>query len=386
MPHAAEAGIGVGASVGVRRLLLSDFRNYENARLETDAQVVVLFGPNGAGKTNMLEALSFLSPGRGLRRAKLRDAGRENGAGGWSVAARLSTPDGDVDAGTGLQGGPENGGGKRSVRIDGVDATPTALGELIGVQWLTPRMDRLFAEGASARRRFLDRLVYGFDRGHGGRVTAYERSMRERNALLSQGDGDGAWLEALEERMAADGIAVAAARQDAVERLSAALAEAVGPFPGANLRVEGELEAGLLDKPALEIENRFRESLAENRRRDRDAGHASHGPHRSDLSVLHAQKGQPAGQCSTGEQKALLIAIQLANARLEAARRGSGPLLLLDEVAAHLDKARRAALFEEILSLSGQVWLTGTDHEVFRPLGADGEFFQIADAQVLTEE
>lgn len=382
IPYAPEAG----AAVGVRRLLLTDFRNYESARLETDAPVVVLFGPNGAGKTNMLEALSFLSPGRGLRRARLRDAGRENGSGDWSIAARLSTPDGDVDAGTGLLSGSANGGGKRSVRIDGVDATATALGELVGVQWLTPRMDRLFVEGASARRRFLDRLVYGFDRGHGSRVTAYERSMRERNALLAQGNADAAWLGALEERMAADGIAVAAARQDAIERLSTAVAEAVGPFPGANLRVEGELEAGLLDAPAVEVEIRFREILSENRRRDRDAGHALRGPHRSDLSVRHAQKNQPAAKCSTGEQKALLVAIQLANARLEAARRGSGPLLLLDEVAAHLDGVRRAALFEEILSLSGQVWLTGTDHEVFRPLGTYGQFFQIADAQVLIEE
>jgi DNA replication and repair protein RecF len=348
--------------------------------------VVVLFGANGAGKTNMLEALSLLSPGRGLRHAKLRDAGRADGPGSWSIAARLATRDGEVDAGTGLPLASGDGGAKRSVRIDGADATPAALGELLGVQWLTPRMDRLFVDGASARRRFLDRLVYGFDREHGRRVTAYERSMRERNCLLSGGGGDTAWLDVLEERMAADGIAVAAARQDAVERLSAALGEAGGSFPGADLAVEGELEASLRRTSAVEVEGHFREQLCGNRRRDREAGHAASGPHRSDLSVRHALKKIPAAQCSTGEQKALLIAIQLANARLEAARRGSGPIVLLDEVAAHLDETRRSALFEEIRALSGQVWLTGTEREVFRPLGACGQFFRIADAKVLFEE
>jgi DNA replication and repair protein RecF len=375
-----------GAGAGVCWLQLTNFRNYEHARLEVDGPVAVLHGPNGAGKTNLLEALSLLSPGRGLRQAKLRDVSRQDGPGGWAIAARLDTPDGLVNAGTGLEVVNDDGAGKRSSRIDGTDATSAALGDLVGVQWLTPRMDRLFMEGASARRRFLDRLVYGFDREHSRRVTAYERGMRERNVLLSQGEGDAAWLAALEERMAADGVAVAAARQDAVERLSIALGESVGLFPGAVLQVEGDLEAGLLLEPAVEIEGRFRDTLMQNRRRDREAGHARMGPHRSDLLVQHAQKRQPAAQCSTGEQKALLIAIQLANARLETARRGCGPILLLDEVAAHLDSVRRNALFEEIEALSGQVWLTGTDREVFRPLDGRGQFFRIAEAKVVTEE
>jgi DNA replication and repair protein RecF len=366
--------------------MLTNFRNYQSAKIDIDKQAAVLHGPNGAGKTNMLEALSLLSPGRGLRRARFRDAGREQGPGDWAVAARLETLQGFVDIGTGFSPGRDGSGGKRSTRIDGVDATSNALGDLIGVQWLTPRMDRLFTEGASARRRFLDRLVYGFDREHGRRVTAYERAMRERNALLQRDNGDGDWLHALEERMAADGIAVAAARQDAVERISMALAEARGPFPGASLTVEGDLEAGLRSEPAVEVERRYHLALQENRRRDRDAGHALSGPHRSDLVVRHAEKNQPAAQCSTGEQKALLIAIQLANARLETARRGAGPVLLLDEIAAHLDVDRRTALFEEITALSGQVWLTGTDRDVFRPLAGNSRFFRVSDAQIIAEE
>lgn len=372
--------------LSVARLTLTDFRNYAELRLPLAPGTVVLTGPNGAGKTNLLEALSFLSPGRGLRRARLREVTRNGAPGVWAVAAHLTTPDGPRDVGSGLALPAGEGTDKRIARIDGDTVAPAALAGVLGVQWLTPQMDRLFLEGAGDRRRFLDRLVFGFDREHSRRVTSYERAMRERLRLLKQGRGDGTWFDVLEAHMAADGVAIAAAREDAVVRLSAAMAAAQGAFPVAAMAVAGYLEDQLAQHPAVEVETAFQALLADNRRRDAEAGSTVDGPHRSDLAVRHVGKDAPAAQCSTGEQKALLIAIQLANARLEAARRGVGPLLLLDEVAAHLDAERRAALFAEIRALRSQVWLTGTDRALFAALDGRAQFFRVESARVMQED
>lgn len=369
----------------VLSLNLRDFRNYTELHLRLNGGPVVLTGPNGAGKTNILEALSFLSPGRGLRRARLSEVSRsEAGNACWVAQAELASTVGLVAIGTGLaEGGEEDGSERRVVRING-EAAPSANGlvEYLDVVWLTPQMDRLFVEGLSTRRRFMDRLVYGLDGGHARQVAAYEKAMRERNRLLKFGGADPAWLAALESQMAEHGVAVAAARRDGLARIEAGMALATGPFPRARLAAQGPVETWLADMPALAAEEKLRALLAERRGIDREAGAATEGPHRSDMAVWHADKDQPAAQCSTGEQKALLIAITLANARLIRARRDMAPLMLLDEVSAHLDSRRRAALYEELLALGGQVWLTGTDEDLFAGLAGRAEFFTVTDGVV----
>jgi len=366
-------------TVSVTRLALTDFRNYRLTRLDLAAGPVVLTGPNGAGKTNLLEAVSVLSPGRGLRNARLTDIDRRNDTGecSWAVAATVETRRGPVRLGTGRD---PAGGERRIVRIDGETASSqAALGEIVGIIWLTPQMDRLFLEGPSARRRFLDRLVLGLDPAHAARVSSYERAMRERARLLRDGPNDPVWLDAIEETMAAQGVAVAAARRDAVERLDEACAAAEGPFPRARLSLIGTVEDWLDDLPALAAEDRFRNALRDSRGVDAIAGGAAAGPHRSDLAVTHAERDIPAESLSTGEQKALLISIILAHARLQRQTRGDPPLLLLDEVAAHLDAARRDALFATLLALESQVWLTGTDAGIFAPLRAAARFLSVSD-------
>ncbi|HWB48763.1 MAG TPA: DNA replication/repair protein RecF [Stellaceae bacterium] len=367
--------------VGVTRLALTDFRNYRSARLDLAAGPVVLTGPNGAGKTNLLEAVSILSPGRGLRNARLGDLDRrgsdDDGEPCWAVAATVETRRGAVRLGTGRD---PAGGERRVVRIDGETASSqAALGMVVGVTWLTPQMDRLFIEGPLARRRFLDRLVLGLDPAHATRVSAYEHAMRERSRLLREGSNDPVWVAAVEDTMAAQGVAVAAARRDAVERLDEACAEAQGPFPRARLSLDGTIEAWLDEMPALAAEDRFRAALKDSRGVDAVAGGATVGPHRADLRVTHAERGTPAETLSTGEQKALLIAIVLAHARLQRQTRGEPPLLLLDEVAAHLDASRREALFSALLDLESQVWLTGTDAALFLPLRAAAQFLSVSD-------
>ena len=367
--------------VGVSRLALTDFRNYRTARLDLAAGPVVLTGPNGAGKTNLLEAVSVLSPGRGLRNARLVDFDRRPAEGeaetGWAVAATIETRRGAVRVGTGRD---PAGGERRVVRIDGENTRgQAALGEVIGVTWLTPQMDRLFIEGPSARRRFLDRLVLGLDPAHAARVSSYEHAMRERSRLLRDGPNDPAWLAAIEETMAAQGVAVAAARRDAVERLDEACTAAEGPFPRARLSLQGTVEGWLDELPALGAEDRFRAALKDGRIADAAAGGATVGPHRSDLMVAHAEKGIPAETMSTGEQKALLISIVLAHAKLQRQTRGEPPLLLLDEVVAHLDAARREALLTTLLDLESQVWLTGTDATIFAPLRQAARFLSVSD-------
>lgn len=369
----------------VLSLKLRDFRNYPELHLRLAGGPVVLTGPNGAGKTNILEALSFLSPGRGLRRAKLSEVSRSDcDSAGWVAQADLASCVGPVAIGTGLaEATDEDGAERRVVRINGEAASSAnGLVEYLDVVWLTPQMDRLFVEGLSTRRRFMDRLVYGLDGGHARQVAAYEKAMRERNRLLKNGGADAAWLSALESQMAEHGVAVAAARREGLARIEAGMALATGPFPKARLAAQGPVESWLVEMPALAAEERLRKLLAERRGIDREAGAATEGPHRSDMAVWHAEKDQPAAQCSTGEQKALLIAITLANARLIRARRGMAPLMLLDEVSAHLDVVRRTALYEELLGIGGQVWLTGTDEDLFAGLSGQAEFFTVSDGVV----
>ena len=363
----------------------------------------MLTGPNGAGKTNLLEAISYLAPGRGLLGARLHEVDRRGGNSTWAVAATVLTPEGTVDIGTGRGGegsrdGAEDGAGaggsapasvstparradRRVVRINGAPARgPSALSELVSVLWLTPPMDRLFTDGARARRRFLDRLVFGIDPAHAGRLAAFDRALGERARLLRNGVRDAAWLSALERTMAERGVAISAARREAAARVSRISAQGVGPFPAAALRVEGMVEDWLDQGPALAAEERWQDALAAARPRDAETGGAGVGP--SDLAVHHAARDMPAKLCSTGEQKALLISIVLANARLQAELGGVAPLLLLDEVAAHLDESHRHALFEDIRALGAQAWLTGTDMALFADLGGQSQFFRVVDAAV----
>jgi DNA replication and repair protein RecF len=380
LAEAQEARSSAGAAaqrVGVTRLVLTDFRNYHEAKLTLGTGPVVLSGPNGAGKTNLLEALSFLAPGRGLRGAKWTEIDRrpDPGDSGWAVAAVVATRNGAVRVGTGRD---PTASERRVVRIDGEPVRgQAALGERLSVLWLTPSMDRLFLDGPSGRRRFLDRLVLGLDPAHASRVSAYEQALRERSHLLRDGPADPAWLAALEEVMAEQGVAVAAGRREIVQRLDRVCAEARGPFPRARLTLVGGVESWLEDVPALAAEARFAAALAANRRSDGQTGGAAIGPHRSDLAVSLAEKGIAAEFASTGEQKALLIAILLAHAALQQATRGEPPLLLLDEIAAHLDATRRAALFEALVRLDSQAWLTGTDAALFAPLRCDAQFLSV---------
>lgn len=367
------------AALSVARLAATRFRCYESARLDLDPRPVVLAGPNGAGKTNLLEAVSLLAPGRGLRRARLSDIDRLGDSGGWGVAATVETPNGRVGIGTGR----EPGGERRVVHIDGKPARgQTALADHVSAVWLTPEMDRLFRDGPHARRRFLDRLVYGFDPAHAGRIAAYDQAMRERGKLLQEGRDDSSWLATLEETMAGRGIAISAARLDMVQRLDRVLGTSCGPFPGVALAVTGAVEAWLADIPALAAEDRLKTALRQNRGTDAQTGTTAVGPHRSDLMARHLVKDMPADRCSTGEQKAMLIAIVLAEARLQAAERGVAPLLLLDEVAAHLDEDRRTAMFDEICQLPGQAWMSGTDAALFDALDGRAQLFAVADATV----
>ncbi len=373
------------AHTAVLSLNLCDFRNYGRLQLHLSGAPVVLTGPNGAGKTNILEALSFLSPGRGLRRARLSEITRHGSGGRWAAHAEVATCIGPVSIGTGLAEGmgEEDGSERRVVRINGETAgAANDLAEYLDVAWLTPQMDRLFVDGVSTRRRFMDRLVYGLEGGHARQVAAYERAMRERNRLLKAGGADPAWLAALESQMAEHGVAVAAARREGLARIEAGMALATGPFPRARLAAQGTVETWLAEMPALAAEEKLRKTLAERRGIDREAGAATEGPHRSDMAVWHAEKAQAAEHCSTGEQKALLVAITLANARLIRARRQAPPLMLLDEISAHLDARRRTALYEELLALGGQVWLTGTDDDLFAGLAGRAEFFAVADGVV----
>jgi DNA replication and repair protein RecF len=372
-----------GGPFAVLRLTVSEFRCYARAEVDTGGHGVVLTGPNGAGKTNLLEAVSFLAPGRGLRRAGLAEVERHGATTRWAVSATAAAPAGPVVIGTGRDPDAGAEAERRVVRLDGqAQRGPAVLGEHMALSWLTPAMDRLFADGPGARRRFVDRMVLGFDPGHARRVAAYEHAMRARARLLEAGNADPAWLAALEHTMAGEGVAVAAARKLLVASLAAEAAAADGPFPVPDLAMTGELSAWLAAMPALEAEEKLAAALAQSRRRDAEAGRAGFGPHRDDLAVFYRAKDQPARLCSTGEQKALLVAIVLAHARLVAGERGRAPLLLLDEIAAHLDAQRRLALFQEIGKIGCQAWMTGTDEMLFAPLAGKVRFFRVADAVI----
>ncbi len=368
------------ARLAIRQLKLTDFRSYPALRLTVDPRPVVLTGANGAGKTNLLEAISFLTPGRGLRRAKLAEADRA-GAGPWAVAAQVDTPRGLVDLGTGRihEGARE----RRAVHVDGTPASSqTALAEVVSAIWLTPAMDRLFQDGANARRRFLDHLVLADDSAHAGRVSGYGHALRERTRLLRSGRADATWLGALENRAALAGVAIAAARRHMVDSLNRVLADDQGSLPRPELALAGPVEGWLDDLSALDAETRLAELLAASRREDAETGTTAMGPHRSDLVVRDLITGRLAKDCSTGQQKALLVSTVLAQVRLRAARGDPLPLVLLDEVVAHLDAERRSALFEALCALGAQAWLTGTDAAVFAPLGVRAQFFLVRNSNL----
>ena len=364
--------------LALRQLTLTAFRSYGRLRLEVDPRPVVLTGPNGAGKTNLLEAISFLVPGRGLRHARLVEAGCHGGDGSWALNARLEGPAGRCEIGTGRA--QEGDRERRIVQIDGMPASQAALAEAVAAIWLVPAMDRLFQDGASVRRRFLDRLVLAGDPAHAAQVARYGYALKERLRLLRAGRFDRAWLEALEARAAAAGVAIAAARRQTVAGLRAALAESTGAFPRPELALAGDAEAWLDELSALDVETRLADALAQARAQDAETGTTAAGPHRSDLEVHDRASGRSAGDCSTGEQKALLISIVLAEARLRHAEGDRLPILLLDEVTAHLDPGRRADLFEQLCMLGAQVWLTGTDPALFEPLGQRAQFFTVRDS------
>lgn len=378
-----EESVTRAPCLAVRRLTLTDFRCYGQLRLETDGRPVVLTGANGAGKTNILEAISYLVPGRGLRRAKLSEAARD-GATAWAVSATADVAGRDIEIGTGFR--PESGiREKRIVKIDGdIVKNQNALGQCMSAQWLTPQMDRLFLEGAAGRRRFLDRLILGFDPDHAGPIAAYDHSLRSRAKLLRDGIRDAAWLAGIENSMASHGIAIAVRRRDAVERLLPFCAAPYGPFPGAEITLAGEIESSLADGPALAAEERMKARLAEARDADAEQGAASIGPHRSDFTVRHMSNGSEAARCSTGEQKALLIGLVLAAARLQARERGHMPLLLLDEIAAHLDRERLAALFDLLSEMGAQAWMTGTDARLFAAWGPRAQMFDVQNGKTLS--
>jgi DNA replication and repair protein RecF len=371
----------------VARLALTDFRNYAALDLELDSRPVCLFGPNGAGKTNILEALTMLAPGRGLRSASLIElarAGDEARIQPWAVSARIVQDGEETSLGTGAERTPE-GGVKRVTRRDGKPASATELAEAARMTWLTPAMDRLWSGPAGDRRRFFDRLTLARAPEHGHAAAAYERAMRERQRLLTERVFDDAWLTGLEREMSAHGAAVAAARVETLARLQTAIDQRPGvAFPKAALTLEGLLEARFAaGAKSADVEEDFARLLRDVRPRDAGAGRALDGPHRSDLKVKHAIKDIDAGQCSTGEQKALLLGVTLAQARALADDPGAGPsLLLVDEAAAHLDSVRRAALFEELLANPGQAWLTGTDEHLFEAFEGRAQRFEVREGRV----
>lgn len=349
---------------------------------DISAGFIVLHGPNGAGKTNILEAISLLTPGRGLRRARMADIQCVHNRAPWAVSAKVQMGYTEVPVGTGIDPRTE----KRTVRINGETAkNQNALSEYLSCVWLTPQMDRLFLEGSTERRRFLDRLIAAFDRAHLGRLTRYQNALRQRSKLLKEEKNEPVWLDGLENQMAETGMAIAAARLDFVERLQTVSASHEHPlFPHTRLRVHGTLESDLVNTPALELEDGFKAVLKESRSVDMLTGGAAVGPHKSDFVVQYAAKNMPAAQCSTGEQKALLTGIILAHARLIRAEKHQPPVLLLDEVSAHLDDKRRSALYQILTDIGTQTWLTGTGKNLFESLSETAQFFHVRDAQILT--
>ncbi len=356
------------AGVALQRLVLADFRSYPAVDLAVTGKLVVVGGENGSGKTNLLEAISMFAQGRGLRRADLGDCARRGGAGGFAVSLEVAGFDGMVRLGTGLDPATEGIPAQRRHRVDREPvASARVFADHLRLVWLTPAMDQLFNGSPGERRRFLDRLVLAVDSEHGTRVAAMERALRQRNRVLEDGSrADAAWLDAIEREVAELAVAVAAARTETVARLEPR--RAGSGFPWAKIALAGDIEDLCAAHPALEVEDRYRALLKGARARDAAAGRTLIGPQAADLLVRHGPKDVEAGLCSTGEQKALLVGLVLAHARLVADLSGIAPIVLLDEIAAHLDEARRAALFRELDALPGQVWMTGADGSAFAPL------------------
>lgn len=373
-------------TVQLEKLKLTTFRNHASTSIEVEPGHVVLTGENGAGKTNILEAVSFLSPGRGMRRAAYDTIGQAGGNGSWTVFAQISGPNGEVNIGTGLQETAHGVENQRRVHINGALAKSSdALLEHSRILWLTPSMDGLFTGPTADRRRFLDRMVLAVDPQHGRRVNDFEKSMRARNKLLSEEYPDPVWLDATESQLAELGVAIASARQELVTLLSSVIVknnDPDSPFPDALVSISGYLESEIGEYSASDLEIEYLEKLKNGRGIDARAGRTLEGPHRSDLIVHHRPKSMPASQCSTGEQKALLIGLLLAHARLVGEIAGFSAILLLDEVAAHLDEGRRAALYEMIDAIGCQAWMTGTDRDLFKALDNRANFFTVEDGAV----
>jgi DNA replication and repair protein RecF len=380
----------IASGLWVERLALTNFRSYAAANITTDAGPQVIAGANGSGKTNLLEALSLLSPGQGLRRVPFADLARSGGDGSFAVSARAHTLAGAADIGTGLTLG--SGGGERSgrlVRIDGSAQSGSGiLVDYLEIVWVTPGMDGLFTGPASERRRFLDRLILCFDHGYRTIAGRFERAMTSRNRLLADGVRDNSQLAGFERVMAETGVAVAAARLEAVAAMAAIVdkrraRDPNSAFPWSSFRLEGRIEDDLQRLSAVEAEDAYAQTLGETRDRDRAASRTLDGPHRSDLVVEHGPKALAARHCSTGEQKALLLGLVLAHAELLTERQeGAAPILLLDEITAHLDADRRAALFEEILRLGAQAWMTGTDENAFEALAQKAHFWRVVEGKI----
>jgi DNA replication and repair protein RecF len=371
-------------SLSISSLSLHHFRNYTSARLEISPAPVVLTGRNGAGKTNILEALSLLVPGRGLRRAKLSEINnREYPRSAWAVAATIIGIQGESKIGTGRDPESEDAD-KRITRIDSKPARSQAeLARHMAMIWLTPQMEQLFNDGTSAGRKFLDRLVYSFDTEHASRINEYEFAMRERNKLLAGGQGDAAWLEALEATMAETAAAIAAARLNTAQHINQAIAHSPLSFPKAHIGIHGFMEDRLSGgEAAIAVEELCKITLKNGRPQDTAAGRALTGTHRSEMRVTHAEKAMPAEACSTGEQKALLLSIVLAQARAGQQWHGVVPVLLLDEVAAHLDPTKRLELFAEIHHIKAQVWMTGTDPQLFTGMDQKTQFFSVENGSI----
>jgi DNA replication and repair protein RecF len=369
----------------IRRLTLTNFRSYRAAQIEVASGLVVLVGPNGAGKTNLIEAISFLAPGRGLRRATLDEVAFQEGDGSWAVSADVDGALGLATLGTGIEAPTAPDASlTRKCRIDREPAVSVAaLSDHLRVIWLVPAMDQLFNGPASERRRFLDRLALAVDAEHSGRVAAFERALRSRNRLLEEPRPDSHWLDAIEHETAEIAVAVAAQRAETVARLQQALkARDAAPFPPCEIALNGALEALIREHPAIEVEDRYRAMLKDNRARDAAAGRTLEGPHLTDLAVIHARKRIPAADASTGEQKALLIGLILAHARLITEMLGFAPVLLLDEVIAHLDPQRRSALYAELGEIGAQVFMTGADPAAFMEIEAQANVFQVSPGRI----
>jgi DNA replication and repair protein RecF len=373
----------------VARLRLTDFRSFAGLDSAFGPTLVALCGENGVGKTNLLEALSLLAPGRGLRRASLGEMARLGGPGNFVVLADLEGPDGETLLATGSERDPVSQNPVRRSRINGAPVSSSnAFSEHVRLVWMTPALDGLFNGPPGDRRRFVDRLVLAIDPGHGSRAAALEQALRSRNKLLDEPRPDAAWLDAVERQIAELGVAVAFARRETIERLVALIAagrDDTSPFPFAELGLVGETDALIVAHSAIAAEDRMRQTLRDMRARDRAAGRTLTGPQTSDLAVRHGPKGIDAARASTGEQKALLIGLVMAHAHLVAQMSGIAPLVLLDEVAAHLDPGRREALFVALAKLGGQVWMTGADRAMFGDLPAGAKLFHVSPGEVAAE-